>query len=235
MAIIRTIIPRMYVKGEDLYKLGQESNGIYLILKGTVSVMLSSDNRVPILNLNDGSFYGENFTINSKYDNTFRATSKSIRCLFIPKESLNILLNSNDEYRQKLKNLAIFKKAIISLEELKFNDRVVVIVNKMIDLKQGDKKVERRQQKFKTQIRWYKKDRTFKELVKTALKNADSVKVEVDKNGDVIEGEHQNAVIEDYILKLYPEKSMDKLQNLQNEFNKFVNLNKCSKKFMTII
>lgn len=65
----------------------------------------------------------------------YTVASKSVKCLFIPKEGINHLLRGNNTYLQRLRNIAIYKKAVIAIEELKFNDRIAMIINKMIEIK----------------------------------------------------------------------------------------------------
>jgi CRP-like cAMP-binding protein len=193
----------MYMNDEEIFQAGDKSNGIYLILKGKIQVHLSSDKRVPILSIMEQSFFGENFVLDNEFENCFRVTSKRLTCLFIPKQSIEKACRQKEDYRTKLRNFAILKKAVIQIEERKFNDRVVVVVNRMIHLKREDaenKKVD--EQEFKSEKRWYKKKRVFNNLLKTAIERVDSNVV--DSNGQG-EREYCNEVIEDYIHKIYPD------------------------------
>lgn len=126
------------MQGEEIIKYNECSPGIYLILSGKVSISLSTESKVPILELDDSCFFGEFYLLDNVTENYYTVASKTVKCLFIPKESLNSLLTSNSVYLDRMKNLAIYKKAAIAIEELKFNDKISMIVKKMIEIKNED-------------------------------------------------------------------------------------------------
>ena len=231
--LAKSLIPRYYTKSEELFEIGSVSNGIYLILKGEVTFSMSTDKITPILSYKQGCFFGENFIIDSKVENSVQVASKNMQCLFIPKEQVNRILAEKKEYMNKLKNIAIFKKAVVALEEIKFNDKIAVIIKKMKDIKQEDEqKQDLEKKKFKQQKRSFLKDKVFKHLVQTAI---------VTTNKTAEEGEKKEAPkvyydsqIEDYINKLHPEKSMNNLNVLDNAINKFVSLKKVAETYANL-
>lgn len=125
----------------------------------------------------------------------------------------------------KIRNLYLYKKLAIEIEEIKFNDIVVQVLDKMIELKNRDSEQEKPSKKYEVHHLKSKKIAVFNNLLKSAL---NSVIYEQSNMYARSSGRNQtHEILVSYFEQLFPEKRIESLEKFRKKIVKQNETLKC--------
>lgn len=132
LSIIKRILYRRdYDRNEVIFNQDDVGLGMYIIVKGTVSITIGADNR-ELVELKEGDFFGELALLDDapRSASAIAVTPSQLLCFFKP-ELLDILQNS-----PRLGNKILFKLAWTIGERLKSTNELLGELNSFDRLKQ---------------------------------------------------------------------------------------------------
>ena len=108
--------------------------GLYFVINGEVSISHSEIPETNLVKYKEGAFFGESFLIQQKSLRTYKAKSKLVNCLFLGADKIREFLKDTctEQIKERLLNIAIFRRSINQVEQDKFEDLTRLILSRNI-------------------------------------------------------------------------------------------------------
>lgn len=131
-------------------------------MKGNACLSHQINEDLDLISYRAGSFFGENFLIQSQNFATIKSGKRDLECLFLSQESIYEILEHNNRAVQKLRAISLFKLGAMKLEQQKFDKiagRAIARIMKAKEkaqekLKKGIKKVIENKKKSKEMFKF---------------------------------------------------------------------------------
>jgi len=128
LTLINHVRPRLFLKGEVILPINQQSPGIFFLIGGEVCVKHSNDQNLMILSYQKGSFFGEETILTQKVKHTIEAFSERVETLFLPEDILWHGLEANELTLAVMRRIAVFKQTAIDVEEDRWDQAALTIL-----------------------------------------------------------------------------------------------------------
>lgn len=154
-----------------------------------------------------------------------RVISGRLKCMYLDLDHLEEYVAKHMKEFAKIRNLYLYKKLAIEIEEVKFNDIVVQVLDKMIELRQRDTQKESNLKKYEIHQLKSKKAAVFNNLLQSALNSViyDHSDLYSRANGK----SQKHEILASYFETMFPHKKIEGLEKLRKKIVKQNDALKC--------